>query len=192
MLRNLDKCPSTKTFLLDTPIGSLKILSCEIGLHNISINNTDSNLLFGLNKNFVCLIRDTNDDMQTPDVILETIEYFNEYFSDKDIKQKLPNIPNICWESICSRNSFTEKVLRKLVEMTTVGTKLSYKELAALSGNSKASRAVGTVMRRNPIPLIIPCHRVVKSDESLGNYSGGSGVDLKKWLLEHESRVAKK
>ena len=73
-----------------------------------------------------------------------------------------------------------------------VGEKISYKQLAALSGNDLASRAVGSVMRRNQIILLIPCHRVIKTDESLGNYSGGSGVKLKKWLLEHELKLAKK
>jgi methylated-DNA-[protein]-cysteine S-methyltransferase len=187
MIRNLDKCRSKKTFLLNTPIGKLEIFSCSIGLHKISIDKRD-NLLIHKNES-VFLIENLNDNEQTPDVILETIEYFKEYFGCMDTIKKLPNI---CWESVCRKNSFTEKVLKGLCEITNKGTKLSYKELATLCGNSKASRAVGTVMRRNPIPLLIPCHRVIKSDESLGNYSGGSGVDLKKWLLEHETRFAKK
>ncbi len=59
----------------------------------------------------------------------------------------------------------------------------TYKEVAE-SLNSKAWRAVGSAMARNPFPLIIPCHRVVKSNLTLGNYGGG--VEMKKKLLKNE------
>ena len=49
-----------------------------------------------------------------------------------------------------------------------------------------ASRAVGTVMKNNPVPVLIPCHRVVKADGSLGNYSGGNRNHIKGWLIELE------
>jgi methylated-DNA-[protein]-cysteine S-methyltransferase len=51
-------------------------------------------------------------------------------------------------------------------------------------GHPRASRAVGQANARNPIPLIIPCHRVVAADGSLGGYS--AGLDRKRWLLAHE------
>ncbi len=69
------------------------------------------------------------------------------------------------------------------------GTTCSYKELAALAGTPKAVRAVASVMRYNPLPLLIPCHRVVRNDGSPGAYCGDlSGEDaiLKKTLLELE------
>lgn len=69
------------------------------------------------------------------------------------------------------------------------GSKVSYSELALLSGQSaKSARAVGTVMSNNKIPLVIPCHRVVKSDGKYGNYSKASKNDIKKWLLDHENK----
>jgi methylated-DNA-[protein]-cysteine S-methyltransferase len=64
------------------------------------------------------------------------------------------------------------------------GETVSYRELAARAGNPKAARAVGQANAANPIPLIIPCHRVIASDGSLGGYS--SGLDRKRWLLRHE------
>jgi O-6-methylguanine DNA methyltransferase len=65
------------------------------------------------------------------------------------------------------------------------GKTISYKELAARIGNPRATQAVGQANGANPIPLIIPCHRVIQADGSLGGYS--SGPERKKWLLEHES-----
>jgi methylated-DNA-[protein]-cysteine S-methyltransferase len=67
------------------------------------------------------------------------------------------------------------------------GQAISYKELAQRIGNVKASRAVGGANGRNPIPLIIPCHRVIAADGGLGGYS--SGLDRKRWLLKHEGAL---
>ena len=64
------------------------------------------------------------------------------------------------------------------------GQTISYGELARRLGNPKAARAVGQANAVNPIPLIIPCHRVIAADGSLGGYS--SGLDRKRWLLRHE------
>ncbi len=66
------------------------------------------------------------------------------------------------------------------------GTTLTYKELATLAGNPAASRAVGTAMANNPLPIFVPCHRVLKSDGSLGEYSAADGVKSKSWLIAHE------
>tara|TARA_B100000959_G_scaffold18261_1_gene17573 strand:- start:1550 stop:2029 length:480 start_codon:yes stop_codon:yes gene_type:complete len=63
------------------------------------------------------------------------------------------------------------------------GKTVSYGELASLSGAPGAARAVGSAMAKNPIPLIIPCHRVVKCDGSLGNFSGPGGVEQKRRML---------
>jgi methylated-DNA-[protein]-cysteine S-methyltransferase len=67
------------------------------------------------------------------------------------------------------------------------GTTISYAELARRVGNPKASRAVGQANAVNPIPLIIPCHRVINANGSLGGYS--SGPDRKRWLLRHEGAM---
>ena len=64
------------------------------------------------------------------------------------------------------------------------GATISYRELARRVGSPKGFRAVGQANAVNPLPLIIPCHRVIAADGSLGGYS--SGLDKKLWLLKHE------
>ncbi|KMQ52486.1 Methylated-DNA--protein-cysteine methyltransferase [Chitinispirillum alkaliphilum] len=69
------------------------------------------------------------------------------------------------------------------------GSTISYSELAAQAGNEKAVRAAASVMASNPLPLIIPCHRVIRSDGSIGGYMRqtiGKTISLKKKLLERE------
>jgi O-6-methylguanine DNA methyltransferase len=67
------------------------------------------------------------------------------------------------------------------------GATLSYKDLATRIGNPKAARAVGQAVGANPIPILIPCHRVINADGSLGGFS--SGLDRKEWLLRHEKAI---
>jgi methylated-DNA-[protein]-cysteine S-methyltransferase len=67
------------------------------------------------------------------------------------------------------------------------GQTISYKELAQRVGRPRAFRAVGQANGVNPIPLIIPCHRVIAADGGLGGYS--SGLDRKRWLLRHEGAL---
>ena len=64
----------------------------------------------------------------------------------------------------------------------------SYQQQAARIGNKNAMRAVGAANGRNPIPIVVPCHRVVGKDGSLTGFGGG--LPAKRWLLEHEARVA--
>lgn len=64
------------------------------------------------------------------------------------------------------------------------GQTWSYAKLARSAGNPKAARASGTACGKNPLPIILPCHRVVGSDGSLGGFGGG--LRMKRWLLEHE------
>ena len=67
------------------------------------------------------------------------------------------------------------------------GETVSYAEIARRIGNTTAVRAVGAANGRNPVPIIVPCHRVIGADGSLTGYGGG--VERKQWLLEHEGRV---
>jgi methylated-DNA-[protein]-cysteine S-methyltransferase len=68
-----------------------------------------------------------------------------------------------------------------------VGTTISYAQLAADVGRPHAFRAVGAANGRNPVALVVPCHRVIASDGTLGGYGGG--IERKRWLLAHEARV---
>ena len=67
------------------------------------------------------------------------------------------------------------------------GRTISYKELAQRAGSPKAFRAAGQANGRNPIPIIVPCHRVIAADGTLGGYA--SGLDRKRWLLKHEGAM---
>jgi methylated-DNA-[protein]-cysteine S-methyltransferase len=70
------------------------------------------------------------------------------------------------------------------------GKTISYLELARRAGYPGAARAAGTAMKHNRFPVVVPCHRVIKSDGSLGGYSGPEGVDFKRRLLEMEASVS--
>ncbi|MEO0100688.1 MAG: MGMT family protein [candidate division WOR-3 bacterium] len=83
---------------------------------------------------------------------------------------------------------FTRRVL-SLVRKIPYGKVLSYGELAKRLGDKKKARAVGAALRKNPLPVIIPCHRVIKENGELGGYKGG--WEIKKWLLEREGVLIK-
>ncbi len=84
---------------------------------------------------------------------------------------------------LSSRSPFHQEVLRATARIPC-GEVRTYGELAAIAGRPNAARAVGTAMARNPVPLLIPCHRVVPSSGGVGNY--GCGSDLKAKLLANE------
>ncbi len=78
---------------------------------------------------------------------------------------------------------FAESVLRETMNIP-FGKLVSYRSLAALAGSPAAARAVGNAMSRNPVPIVVPCHRVVHSDGTIGGYTGG--LAIKRRLLELE------
>ena len=80
---------------------------------------------------------------------------------------------------------FRKTVLERLYADVGYGRTVSYLELATMVGNPKASRAVGTAMATNPIPIVVPCHRVLRTGGQLGGYGGGLPAKVK--LLELES-----
>ena len=80
-------------------------------------------------------------------------------------------------------SSFEKRVYR-MVSSIPVGEVRSYKWVAQRIGSPRAQRAVGGALNKNPYPVVIPCHRVIKSDGSIGSYSGGAA--LKRKLLERE------
>jgi methylated-DNA-[protein]-cysteine S-methyltransferase len=80
--------------------------------------------------------------------------------------------------------TFAKAVYKALLGVPPATT-VSYGELAAMAGYPRAARAVGTAMATNPIPIVIPCHRVIRADGSLGRY--GDDPAMKAGLLAHES-----
>lgn len=84
--------------------------------------------------------------------------------------------------------AFQKKVLVKLMDIPK-GETTTYKELAAMVGKPNAYRAVGTAVKKNPLAPMIPCHRVIKSDGSTGNYSGKGGPAGKVRMLKEEGAL---
>lgn len=85
---------------------------------------------------------------------------------------------------------FEQDVWKRLIKIE-YGQTMTYGEVAQKVGRKLASRAVGNAVAKNPIPIVVPCHRVLPASGGLGNYSlrtmeKTSGVAIKKWLLEHE------
>lgn len=92
-----------------------------------------------------------------------------------------------CWFA----GSFQKRVWEMLTKCVPPGKTISYGSLGNLvdGENTSVARAVGTAMRKNPLQIIVPCHRVIKADGSLGHYKGGKGNSIKKWLLKHEGFI---
>ena len=111
-------------------------------------------------------------------VLDETARQLEAYFNGERTSFNLP------LKLSCS--DFRHEIYHQLMRVP-FGRTVSYKTLATLAGRPKASRAVGSAMAANDFVIVIPCHRVVKSDGTLGNYSGGNGTETKRRLLEHES-----
>jgi methylated-DNA-[protein]-cysteine S-methyltransferase len=101
---------------------------------------------------------------------------FKEYFS---WKRKMFNIP-LLFESGTELEQKTWNNLMKI----PYGNTISYGELAEMNGRPRAYRAAGTANGKNPLPIIVPCHRVIASDGSIWGYSGW--LDVKRYLLELE------
>ncbi len=87
-----------------------------------------------------------------------------------------------------SLNGFRGFSRRVLTTCRTIkfGQTITYAGLAKKAGRSAAGRAVGNALARNPLPLIIPCHRIIRSDGKLGGFSAPGGVSLKSRLISHE------
>ncbi|MDR2964184.1 MAG: methylated-DNA--[protein]-cysteine S-methyltransferase [Treponema sp.] len=112
---------------------------------------------------------------ETP-LIKKTVQQLDEYFSKK---RKTFNLP-----LSLNGTEFQLKVWNTLQKIP-YGETCSYGELAKMIGNPKASRAVGMANNKNPVVIIIPCHRVIGADGSLTGYAGG--LDIKKILLGLET-----
>jgi methylated-DNA-[protein]-cysteine S-methyltransferase len=82
-----------------------------------------------------------------------------------------------------------QREILQLVRQVPYGATTTYGELAERVKNPNASRAIGQVLRRNPIPIIIPCHRILSADGTLGGYGGVMGSHRKIALLKHEGVI---
>lgn len=117
-----------------------------------------------------------NSTAQNAKVLLATINQLTEYF---DGQRQVFDVPI----DISMGTPFQQKVWKTLLNIP-YGQTISYAKLASQVDNPKGFRAVAGANGRNPISLIIPCHRVIASDGSLGGYTGG--IEIKQTLLEIE------
>ena len=143
---------------IETPIGFLEIQGNENGIATISF------------------VEDAPQKVEAADLLTACADQLKEYFDGK----------RQAFDSIAlhfGATDFQRSVWDSLMEVP-FGEVVTYGELAKLSGHEGAARAVGTAMNVNPLPIIIPCHRVLPSDQSTGEYA--FGTSRKQWLLEHE------
>ena len=125
---------------------------------------------------------------QENDVSRETIKQIKHYFNRQLSDFKVP----------LDLTSYSPALVKWLSVLATVpfGDVITYKEFATRWGNIKAARAAGQACRRNPLPIILPCHRIVQADGKFDNYSGGDrknprdphNIYRKQWLIYLESK----
>lgn len=144
-----------------TPIGWIKI-SEEDGFLT-EINYTES--IEGIEQQSSPLLENAAKQLQ---------EYFEGYRKSFDLPLKVTG------------SNFNKAVLAQLAKVP-YGETVTYGQLAQQSGYPKAARAVGSVMRKNPFMIVLPCHRVLQTGNKLGNYSAGGPVN-KDWLLTFEKQ----
>ena len=124
-----------------------------------------------------CGTRTVRSGRTTDGVRRQLDEYFDGSRRTFDVRYSLE----------LTRPGFRRTVQEHLPQIP-YGQTTSYSSLAQISGSPKAVRAVGTACAHNPLPIVVPCHRVVRSDGSFGNYLGGAAA--KRYLLSHEDAVA--
>lgn len=150
-----------KTAYLATPTGTLEIKGDEHGLASVYFLDTG-----------------TPSSETIPSELQATVTQLTEYFEGNRTTFNLPLAPE--------GTEFQKKVWNQLQKIP-FGKTTSYQQMANQLGDPKVIRAAASANGKNPISIIIPCHRVIGSDGSLTGYAGG--LHRKKWLLEHESPV---
>ena len=150
-----------ETTYYKTPIGTAKIVGDKNGIQSVSVLDDDI---------------ETSKD--TPYCLQACVAQLEEYFNGKRASFNLTVNPK--------GTAFQIKVWKSLLKINYGKTK-SYTAQSKALGDVKAIRAVATANGKNPIWIIIPCHRVIGSDGSLTGYAGG--IWRKKWLLAHENPV---
>ena len=144
---------------LKTPIGTAKIVGNHLGIIEISVLNDE-----------------IESSKEVPKSLLTCFNQLTEYFNGERKDFSIMLNPE--------GTDFQKKVWNELLNIP-FGKRTSYMKQTLNLGNEKAIRAVASANGKNPISIVIPCHRVVGSDGSLTGYA--SGLWRKKWLLEHES-----
>ncbi|WP_375234631.1 methylated-DNA--[protein]-cysteine S-methyltransferase [Winogradskyella sp.] len=145
---------------IETPLGQAKVTGDTNGITSVSISDTTEQLSEIIPENLL-------------DCVTQLKAYFREERQNFDLKLN----PN--------GTDFQKRVWQELQKIP-YGKTCSYLELSKKLGNPKAIRAVANANGKNPLWIIIPCHRVIGSDGSLTGYAGG--LYRKQWLINHENR----
>ncbi len=157
---------------IDTPVGPLLLAATEKGLVRVAYEREDHDKVLELLATKV-----SPRILRSPDRLdraaFEIDQYFSGARTDFDLALDLS-----------LSNGFRKAVQRYLPQIA-YGHTQSYAEVARRVGNPKAIRAVGTACATNPLPIVVPCHRVIRTDGTLGGYAGG--LDAKTLLLKLES-----
>jgi methylated-DNA-[protein]-cysteine S-methyltransferase len=157
---------------VDSPVGSLLIAATPVGLVRVAFSSEGHD----------AVVQNLSDRISSrllyaPKRLDAVAHQLDEYFSGRRHTFDVP----LDWQL---SKGFRRVVLSHLVVDVGYGTTASYATLARLSGSPKAVRAVGTTCATNPIPVVVPCHRVIRSDGALGGYRGGPAA--KRALLDLE------
>jgi len=153
----------------DSPIGPLTLAATPAGLVRVSFGE-DEAAVDDLAR------RVSPRVLRAPGRLDDVRRQLDEYFEGRRHDFDLP----LDWQL---SSGFRRQVLAELVQVP-YGQTVSYKDLAVRAGNPKASRAAGSAMATNPIAVIVPCHRCLRTSGDLGGYGGG--LDAKVWLLHLE------
>ena len=158
----------TEFATLDTSMGTFGIRTSSVGVFRVHLPNDPQDSVWETPlAEQSSLLKQAMEELE---------QYFNGQRQSFDIALDLHLPP------------FYQKILME-VSKIPFGATVSYRDVAVRAGNPKAVRAAGTANAKNPVPIFIPCHRVLSSDGTLGGYGGG--LDLKKRLLLHEALTIK-
>jgi len=145
---------------IDTPVGSLLLAATEKGLIRVAYDSEGHDKVLDLLASKV-----SGRILRAPKRLDTVAKELDEYFARRRTAFDLPL-------DLSLSSGFRQLVQRHLPQIAYGHTE-SYKQVAQLVGNPKAVRAVGTACATNPLPIVVPCHRVVRTDGTLGGYAGG-------------------
>jgi methylated-DNA-[protein]-cysteine S-methyltransferase len=158
----------------DSPFGTLLLARTPQGLVRIGLPNEDAEEML-----IELAGRISPRVLEAPAGLDEERRELDDYFAGRRHDFELP----IDWQL---SHGFHLRA-RQEIAAIPYGETRTYTDLAREAGNERAVRAAGSACSRNPIPLVVPCHRVLRSDGSLGGYAGGLGMKEKLLQMEHDS-----
>ena len=158
--------------VIDTAIGTVIVAATERGVCSVDLKTPE--------KRFRAA---HPDGVHDPSAVAQPLRLLRRYFEGEPVSFD-------ALELDLSAGSALQQAVWRAICGVPRGTTISYAKLAARVGRPAAWRAVGTIVGQNPIPIIVPCHRIIRSGGSLGNYGGG--VAMKRFLLEKLEKAKKK